>query len=30
MLKKIGVGIVVLLLAFAGLIWIKLIMPARA
>ena len=30
MLKKIGVGIVVLLLAVAGLIWIKLIMPLQA
>ena len=30
MLKKIGVGIVVLLLAIAGLIWIKLIMPLQA
>ena len=30
MLKKIGVGIVVLLLVVAGLIWIKLIMPLQA
>ena len=30
MLKKIGVGIVVLLLAVAGLIWIKLIIPLQA
>ena len=30
MLKKIGVGIVVLLLVVAGLIWIKLIMPLQS